>query len=194
MANPDGYNIPIDFRIGQQPPDVEDNKTKYYLSELYDFAQQIIQTFNRLCGIGFRPPSQWSMLAATPAITILEGQLNRSYILASVNITAGQYINLFNSGGVLKARLAKADNLTTQADGYCTMNITAGNVGEFILNRGDNSFLSGLTIAQRYWLSASTAGGVQTTAPVAAGQIEQSIGIALDATDLVTSIQYPIQH
>lgn len=194
MPNTDGYSSPVDFRITQSPQPVKDYSSKYNFEELYDFAFQVISTFVRYLGVGTYDQSLWPNLALDPGQLIYEGNLNKIYVIAKVNVLAGHYMNLFNDAGVLKIQPANAAPTTLWADGYITADIAAGAVGEFIMSRGNNQALTGLTIGQRYWLDGSGTGGIRTTPPVAAGTLEQYLGIAVTATELITNIMYPIQH
>lgn len=51
---------------------------------------------------------------------------------------------------------------------------------------------SGLTPGQRYFLSSTTAGGISSSAPTAAGQYVTQIGIALSATSIILQVHPPV--
>lgn len=192
MANPDGYNSPVDFRITRTPaPGIKDPVVQQTLNDVYDFAYMVIYTFILYCGIGTIDPSLWSTIL--PTQTLWQGNLNKLYVIASVNISIGHYVTLFNNAGVLNVKLASGVPGVFQADGYVTSAVVAGDVAEVILSSGLNTVVgSGLTIGQRYWLS--NAGNVRTTPDVAAGHLEQYLGIALTADSLWTDIGPAIQH
>lgn len=195
MANPDGYNAPIDFRITRNPPGgIVDPVVNQCLTDVYDFASATIATLITYCGVGTYDVVYWPLLATDPGQLLFEGNLNKVYCIANVAITAGQYINLFNVAGVLQARLATGAAIGTQADGYCNADVAIGAVGEFIMSRGNNNHRTGLVVGQRYWLNVATPGSIRTTAPIAAGNVEQYLGIAVSTTELITNIMYPIQH
>lgn len=191
---PDTYSSPIDFRITKDPQPVTSDRASYQnFKDVYDSIQQIIYTFIKYLGVGTFDRSFWSSLSADPGQLLFEGNLNKIYIIAKVAIAAGQYISLINDAGVLKAQLASGVvGSTFWADGYSTGIVAAGSVGEFILGRGNNKYLSGLTIGQRYWIGGP--GAVRTTPATLAGQLEQYIGIAVTTTELATSIAPAIQH
>lgn len=195
MANPDGYSTPVDFRVTQNPVPIQSvQDANYNFQEVYDFIKQVILTFVRYCGIGQYDTSVWPLLANDPGQLLFEGNVNKIYIKAQVNINANFYITLVNVGGILEANFADASSGSVKwADGFCTTNVLAGAVGEFILNRGVNIFPGGgLVVGQRYWLGAT--GNIRTTPATAAGQLEQYLGIAVSTMELVTNIMYPIQH
>lgn len=104
---------------------------------------------------------------------------------ASENLGAGDYVNIFNDGGVQKARLADNSN-SRDAHGFVKDAVTAAS-NATVFFEGANDVLSGLSIGERYYLD--TAGGATATAPVApAAQISQFLGIAISATAINTDI------
>lgn len=194
MASSATYNSPVSFFIAQSPPvDISDPEAAKAFSELYNAVQNIIQVFISNCGIGPQLPGLWAQFAGNPA-TLITGNLNRLYVVASELIVFGAAISLVNTAGVLNVRNANATNNTRICDGFCSTpgGIAAGAAGEVQL-MGGVATISALTIAQRYWLS-TTAGLVTNVAPVAAGNVEQYLGIAIDANDLFFNTQAWIQH
>lgn len=188
------YNAPVNFFISQQPPTgISDPPAAEAIAELYNAAQNIIQALVNYCGIGPQSQSLWSQLAASPS-TLLAGNLNRFYVTASENIQFGAMINLFGNSGVVNARNANATDNTKPADGFCSTSggIAAAGVGEVQLGHGLNLF-NGLTPGTRYFLDTSP-GLVTATKPTAVGNIEQYVGIAIDANDLFVNLGYWIQH
>lgn len=114
-------------------------------------------------------------------------------IVASENLTAGDFVNVFNDGGTVKCRKADASQgFTKQADGYVKANVTSSQNAS-VYFEGINSGLAGLTIGAKYYLSA-TAGGVTATAPTTTGHIAQPVGKALSATELSIEIGEPIKR
>lgn len=186
------YNAPTDFRIAQLPADLDPAEQTAF-GQLYSAVQQIIFTFVNNCGVGPRNVSDWTELNGN-AITLLSGNLNRFYIQASENISFGAAVNLFNSSGTLLARNANAADNTKPCRGFCTIEtgINAGEIGEIQIGTGVIE-ISGLVIGSNYFLSA-TNGLVANTPAVAAGNIEQYLGFAIDEVHLVFNISYWIQH
>lgn len=194
MANPDGYSTPVDFRVTQNPQPVVDQRSNYNFNEIYDFIRQVILTFVRYCGIGTYDTSFWPLLAKNPGQLLFEGNVNKIYVIANGTFAKGAYVSVFNNAGVMTAFRAQANTISNQADGFANSDAVAGQLVEVIMSRGLNPWLTGLTIGQRYWLSLTVAGGIQTTAPVAAGNIEQYLGMAMTTTSLATNIMYPVKH
>lgn len=106
-------------------------------------------------------------------------------LLASENIGAGKYVNIWNDGGTEKVRLADNSN-GRDAHGFLKDAVTSGN-NATVYFEGPNDDLSGLTPGARQYLS--TAGGVTETPPVSPGaNIHQFLGIAVSPTVINTDI------
>lgn len=187
------YNSPIDFQIGQKPPEDLPPQIQAVAEEQYNFNQRVIQALTDYCGIGAQPASLWAQLQGSP-VTLLRANLGRLYVLAEEALAFGAMISLHNVAGVLTARNANATNNTRPCDGYCSVpgGITLGLVGEVIIGPG-TATITGVTIGQRYYLS--TANGLLSTVPaVAAGNIEQYLGIGIDTSTVYITPHYWIQH
>ena len=104
----------------------------------------------------------------------------------SENIATGSYVNLYNNAGTLTARKADATTVGKPAHGFVLAATTTGNNATVYL-AGINTQLSALTLGAEYWLD-TTAGGVTVTAPTAAGNGNQYLGVALSATEIATEI------
>ena len=176
------YTAPIDFRISQFPPVVASfADTNSALADIYAFMNQSIRAFIDFCGIGAQLPADAVALAGSSR-TLLSGNLNRFYVRAAETINFGSIISLVPVAGVLEVRNANAAGNTRIADGFCSQvgGIAAGSVGEVILGSGVAS-IGGLIVGQRYWLSI-TNGLVSNVPATAAGNVEQLLGIGIDAT------------
>lgn len=110
--------------------------------------------------------------------------------VASENLAAGDLVNLWNNSGVVNARKADASN-NRRAMGFVTSPVTATNNATVYLD-GTITGLTSLTPGAIYYLSASTAGGVVSTAPSVAAQISQEIGPAISATEIDFEPRQPI--
>ena len=101
----------------------------------------------------------------------------------------GDVMYIFGADSLKKA---KADaSATADAFALATTVIAAAGTG-FVQLDGILSGLSGLTPGATYYLSATTAGSLTSTAPSAVGQTVVRIGKALSATELDINIQRPI--
>lgn len=97
-------------------------------------------------------------------------------------LVAGDFVNLFLSGGVIKAQKASAVNNTKPAKGFIlTSQPTPGANCTVFLISNINTAVSGLAIGTEYFLSSTVPGGfTDNTATILAtnGAILQSLGIA----------------
>lgn len=165
------------------PSNVPDNLVPI-IKPIYIALQNIIQTVITNTGIAARSSAS-VLLSLNDPSAILANNVHRLYIQSSEAIAAGAAVNLYTSIGLLTARNAKATDGTKQCDAFCSQaeGIPAGGIGEIILNDGVNYFLADLVPGTRYYLS-TTAGKFTATAPVAVGNLEQALGIAITATAL----------
>lgn len=111
-------------------------------------------------------------------------------IVASENLLAGDYVNIFDDAGTVKVR--KADNSNGRpAHGYVKVAVTAP-AAAAVYFEGANAGLSGLTEGARIYLG--TAGGIietplDPTNPVDDGKLHQLLGWAISDTEVNTDIQ-----
>lgn len=104
-------------------------------------------------------------------------------VVASEAISAGNLVNLWSNAGTINARKADATVAGKEAHGFAQAAIASAASGEITFD-GTISGLTGLTVGARYFL-ATTAGGITTTPPSAAGNIVQVVGVAPSATELI---------
>lgn len=188
-----GFNSPFKLGIGAQP-ETSDPRLFAVLTPVYNALLQLQQAITNYAGADQQPSAQWNQLRATD--TILAQNAHRLYVPASEAISYGAMTNLYNNAGTLNARNANATNNTKPAYGFCSQaggTLGAGAYTEVIVLTGLVG-TSGLTPGTRYFLS-TTNGLITSVAPVAAGNIEQVVGVALSATEFLfnASIQW-VQH
>jgi hypothetical protein len=106
---------------------------------------------------------------------------------ASGAIAAGDFVNVFNDTGTLKARKADASTTGKEANGY-VLAVYADGEDATVYGLGGqiNSQVTGKTLGARQYLSSTAAGGTQETAPTTAGYIVQLLGKAVAATEIMT--------
>lgn len=104
-------------------------------------------------------------------------------LTASENLSAGDFVNIWDDSGTAKVRKADASSTSKEAHGFVLAAVTSS-ANATVYFEGTNTQLSGLSPAAKYFLSGSTAGGVVSTPPSASGHIVQSIGVALSATEI----------
>ncbi len=104
-------------------------------------------------------------------------------IVASENLSAGDFVNIHDVAGVSKARKADATNATKPANGFVKSSATTGANVDVYLD-GLNDAVTGKTAGTRYFLSASTPGVATATIPSASGNLCQFLGVATSATGI----------
>ncbi len=108
------------------------------------------------------------------------------------NLTSGDYVNIFDDSGTVKAR--KADNSNGRAaHGYIKDTVVAP-AAVNVFYEGANANLAGLTKGARIYLGVT--GGI-IEAPLVpitdAGKIHQFLGVAISPTEVNTDIDDCIQ-
>lgn len=192
VANTGQLNSPLSIALPQDAVGTP-KELQPYLQDVYNAIYQLQLAFVNFVGIAPQPQSAWPQLTAAQSVFAQNG--HRVYLQATEIITAGAMVNVFNSGGVAKVRNANALNNTKPCHGFCNVAAGAAN-GDFlevIMFKGLCTLFAGLTPGQEYWLS--TTNGLIAAAPaVAAGNIEQFLGVALDSSSLFFNSHYRIQH
>lgn len=155
--------------------------------QLHRAIQNLLRGVSRYCGIDAPSQDIWPQITFTE--TLLSGNLTRLYVPASVAISRGQVVNLHDNAGILSARLAVATSAATMAHGIANTTVGVGGTVELNILRGTLDSVGGMTLGTVYWLS-TVAGAIQNTAPVAVGQIQQTIGLALDPDSLLMEIPF----
>jgi hypothetical protein len=102
-------------------------------------------------------------------------------IVTSENLSAGDFVNVYNNGGTFTARKADATTDGKTATGFVLTAATAPAAVD-VYFEGVNNQRSGLT-AGRYYLD-TTAGGITATPPSGAGNVVQYVGTAISATEI----------
>lgn len=110
-------------------------------------------------------------------------------VTASEALAAGDLVNIWDNAGAFSVRKADASTTGKEADGFVLAAVSSSGPAT-VYFAGTNSQVTGLTPGVRY-LSATTPGGTTATAPSAAGQIAQRVGIATSATSLNFEQQIP---
>jgi hypothetical protein len=111
-------------------------------------------------------------------------------LTTSEDLSAGDFVNVYDASGTPTARKADATTEGKEADGFVLASTTSGN-NAVVYTEGINNQLTGLTGGSTYFLSA-TAGGVTATAPSGSGNVVQVLGKALSATEIAFEKSNPI--
>ena len=102
-------------------------------------------------------------------------------IPASENLAAGDFVNIYNSGGA-KCRKADASTAGKHAHGFVLTGVTSGN-NATVYFEGTNNQVTGATPGDVY-LSGTTPGGFTSIPPSGAGKVVPRLGIATSATSI----------
>lgn len=113
-----------------------------------------------------------------------------SVITASEGLSSGDFVNIWNDAGTPKARKADGSTSGKHAHGFVLEAVSQGNPADVYFDT-DNNQVTGAT-AGDVFLSATTPGGFQASAPSGTGQVVQRLGVATAATNIKVEIQQPL--
>jgi len=108
-------------------------------------------------------------------------------IQASENLAAGDFVNIWNSGGP-RVRKADASTVGKEAHGFVLAAVSSGS-NATVYFEGTNNQVTGKTVGARQYLSATTPGTTVETPPSGSGQVVQLLGVATSATAIATEIE-----
>lgn len=101
-------------------------------------------------------------------------------IVASEALAAGDFVNIWNNAGVANIRKADGSTSGKEAHGFVLAAVSSSASGT-VYFEGTNTAVTGRTPGVQF-LSATTPGSTQATAPTGAGQTVQRLGFATGAT------------
>lgn len=104
-------------------------------------------------------------------------------------LAAGDFVNVFNDGGIAKVRKADASTGVAPANGFVLSAYTAGQIATVYWG-GLNNQVSGLTPGMHFL--STTPGASNHVAPSATGNIVQRLGFAVSSTVINFQPQDPI--
>lgn len=104
-------------------------------------------------------------------------------------LAAGDFVNVYNDGGVAKARKADASTGTAPANGFVLEAVLAAATATVYWG-GINNAVAGVTPGQHYL--STTPGASNHVAPSSAGNIVQRLGTAVNSTTIYFDPQDPI--
>lgn len=105
------------------------------------------------------------------------------------SLAAGDFVNVFNDGGVMKVRKADASSAVAPANGFVLAAYTAGQTATVYWG-GLNGSLTGLTPGKHFL--STTPGASNHVAPSASGNVVQDIGWAVNSTTVFFMPRVPI--
>jgi len=109
---------------------------------------------------------------------------------ASENLTAGNFVNIWDDTGVFKVRKADATTYGKQAVGFVLDSILATESVK-VYFEGTNTAVTGVAAGNVYL--HTTAGGFTATPPTTTGNVIQKIGIGISATSINVEFAEPIE-
>lgn len=112
-------------------------------------------------------------------------------IIASENLSAGDFVNIFDNTGTANVRKADASSTGKEAHGYVLDAVTSGSLAAVYFEEFNNQ-LSAKTPGSQQFLSAVTPGATTETAPTGSGQVVQRLGVAITATEMTVEMAQPI--
>jgi hypothetical protein len=112
-------------------------------------------------------------------------------IVASENLSAGDFVNIYDDSGTPTCRKADATATGKEAVGFVLDAVTSGAMAT-VYFEGSNNQLSGLVAGVQY-LDATTAGAATGTPPSGSGNVVQRIGFAVSATAINVEFNQPIE-
>lgn len=104
-------------------------------------------------------------------------------IEASETLAAGDLVNVWNDSGTSKVRKADATAEGKEANGFVLAGVASAATAT-VYFEGRITGLSSLTPGERQYLSAASPGLTTATAPSAAGNVVQLVGVAVSATEI----------
>lgn len=104
-------------------------------------------------------------------------------------LAAGDFVNVFNDGGIMKARKADASSAVAPANGFVLAAFAIGETATVYWG-GLNNQVTGLTPGLHFL--STTPGASNHIAPAAAGNIVQRLGLAVSSTVINFQPQDPI--
>lgn len=113
-----------------------------------------------------------------------------SSVEASESLAGGDFVNIYSASGA-KCRKADATTPGKGAHGFVLEPVASGQTAK-IYREGANGAVSGLTPGAQVFLS-TVAGTATETPPSASGNIVQSIGVAVSATEINVEFGAPVE-
>lgn len=112
-------------------------------------------------------------------------------LITSEDLAGGDFINIYDDGGVPTVRKADAATEGKEAVAFVKSSSLSGE-NNTVFFEGTSSGHTGLTIGSRQYLDATTAGGSTETPPSTSANVVQYLGLAISATEISFEATDPI--
>lgn len=163
--------------------------------QVYTAIHNLEAFLSQYAGVDEQDQQFWPQLS--PLDTILSGNMNRWYVKQFEPLAFGNCVAVLLDAGEMKVRKANATNNSKFAIGFVSSFdhiVGAGNFCEVTLGLGLVAGVVGMIPGIRYFLSTSD-GLITNVQPVAAGNIEQAVGISIGTDKLFMNVSGSwIQH
>lgn len=178
------YNV--NSGLPDYPAGLKDDEARL-VAPIYRAINSIAQQLSLLTGQ--LQLNQIDLAQLDPLLLARAGDYHKVSVQAAEALAYGRLVNLFVDTGVIKARVATADDLTKPAHAVVDINvgIANGQWGQVVFMEGRTQGISGSALGQTYWLS--TNGQVQTVKPTAPGVISQRVGVGLGSAGFWLKIE-----
>lgn len=113
-----------------------------------------------------------------------------SSVVASEALADGDFVNVWNNGGVFNVRKADGSTVGKEAHGFVLAAYLSA-ASALVYFEGSNTHVTGAVAGDQY-LSATTAGKFTATPPSGSGQVIQQLGVATSATSIKFAPFIPI--
>lgn len=110
---------------------------------------------------------------------------------ASEALSAGDFVQCWDSAGSFRVRKADGSMTGKAADGFVIAAVASA-ANATVYFEGQNNQKTGLTPGARYYLDGATAGAVTLTPVTGTGKTHQYLGKAVSATTIATEIDDPL--
>lgn len=111
-------------------------------------------------------------------------------VTASEALSAGDFVNIWNSAGAFRVRKADASTSGKEAHGFVLAAVANAGSATVFFPGEENTQVTGATPGPVY-LSDTTPGGFTSTAPTTTGHVVQRLGVAVAATEIIFE---PLAH
>lgn len=172
------------------PKFLEDSSTKALKTSLEKELHDISNTFQSLKVVPDTVVTSVNGMHGDVVVSGGGGSSATRNIVTYEALSAGDLVNVFNDGGILKVRKSNGLNTNQESHGFVLANYPVGT--EAVVNFGGlNTAASGLTIGVQY-LSYTNPGKTTNIPPTISNKIFQPVGIAVASNVLVYQFSTPI--
>lgn len=215
------YNLPATYIVNSDAPEIEPIEVELVLSDLdnpdipdivmgmavpgttFEYHYETFSTTrnlrvyaNPVMDEGSRKYLSHSRALETADLEVGSPSLeaaNALTVIAGESLTGGNLIDLYNDGGILKARRSDATDNTRPAEAFVKDTVLTGEDVAVYFAGNVITGLSALTQGGLLFLSETPGGVTHTPITAGTGKISQQVGQALSATSMIFQPQAAIE-